>query len=168
MTAHYALGAHNQTSITLAGPSDAWLGMGFNPVSQYMNGSLAWVYVDDGSGSGNKALQMRRLGSHAPGALLEPNYPASITTEGGFTTIQFTTGQFAIKQALTALHELDAQRSEEPTALPPLHFSARNCFLFAQGDPSASDPFALFYHGANRGTVCIPGQAAPGRLGQIA
>jgi len=125
-----------------------------------MNGSFAWVYVDDGSGSGSKALQMRRLGNHNPGVLLNPNYPASITTAGGLTTIQFSTINPGIKQALSALSVLSEESAQAAPAdlLPPLHFSAHNCFLFAQGDPSASDPFALFYHGANRGTACIPGK----------
>ncbi|CAE7469985.1 unnamed protein product [Symbiodinium pilosum] len=55
-----------QARISLAGPSSAWFGVGFNAVAM---ADQPWSLIVDGSG----AVTERKLGDHQPGQLLKPS-----------------------------------------------------------------------------------------------
>eukprot|EP00992_Anisonema_acinus_P000469 TRINITY_DN10165_c0_g1_i1.p1 TRINITY_DN10165_c0_g1~~TRINITY_DN10165_c0_g1_i1.p1 ORF type:complete len:580 (+),score=142.78 TRINITY_DN10165_c0_g1_i1:48-1742(+) len=116
---------HGDATVTMAGPVGAWFAVGFNPSAALMVNATAWVY----SSSGNDAprLQMRTLGDHYAGVVLQDPYPVeSITTKDSTVAIVFN--------------------------VTGVKTGSQNCILFAQGDTITG--MELAYHGSARGTTC--------------
>jgi hypothetical protein len=107
-------------------PTGAWCAIAVNTAGQaLMENATAFVYSKTGSAYG---FQERTLGNHNSGVIINPAYPATITTTGSIVNFQF-----------------DAKNSLDPSA-------RRVCFLFAQG-AQGTDTFG--YHGSTRGFMCM-------------
>lgn len=125
---------HMDGSLTfnITGPRNTWFAVGYNSAVPLMKNASAFVYGlpadSPAGGNGMPVVQLRLLGDHAPGTVLNANYPADVTTLDAET----------IQLLINVTH----------LGKTPLQSDA-NCYLFATGTSLTFD-----YHGATRGTTC--------------
>jgi len=107
-------------------PTGAWCAVAASlSGSPIMENATAFVYSKTGS---SYTFQERTLGNHNSGVVVNPAYPATITTKDGIVNFEF-----------------DVAATIDPMA-------KRICFLFAQGT-TGTDTFG--YHGSTRGVMCL-------------
>jgi len=107
-------------------PTGAWCAIAANMAGNpLMENATSFVYSKVGA---SYVLQERTLGNHNSGIVVNPSYPANITTKAGNVNFQF-----------------DVHATIDPSA-------KRVCFLFAQGT-AGTDTFG--YHGSTRGFMCL-------------
>eukprot|EP00039_Didymoeca_costata_P018082 m.332058 g.332058 ORF g.332058 m.332058 type:complete len:567 (+) comp16865_c0_seq1:161-1861(+) len=120
------------TFVNVTGPKDKWFAVAYNPNVPEMNNSFGFVYAADTNGK--PILQIRKLGPHTGGTVVEPSVPgAIISSSDGMVNIQMTVSNPSFK--------FDKMPTEKHQ--PGL------CWLFAQGTD-----MNFGYHGATRGSSC--------------
>lgn len=152
----------NIQNFNLTGPPNVWFAFGLATNSSIMDGTLVLVYS---LVAGLPVMQLRKLGNHDPGTVVNPKVDCIITNlADGRVQITGKIPSFSSTSTLAnkivngsaAFQPLwDLENSIVPSSIASilpqrLHDGmTQHCWLFALG--STPD---LTYHGANRGTSC--------------